>query len=74
MMGKAFFYEEVSNKFIPQVYVLKSLNSQPKVKEMTNFENDLTNLLKTTKFRVTESSFLQQLKKDIRIMKNTKKS
>ena len=39
---------------------------------MTNFENDLTNLLKTIKFRVTESSFQQQLTEDIRIIKNTK--
>ena len=39
---------------------------------MTNFENDLTNLLKTIKFRVTKSSFQQQLMEDIKIIKNTK--
>ena len=72
MRWKAFFYEQGSNKFIPENYGLKSLNCPPKIKNMTNFENDLTNLLKTIKFRVTESSFQQQLTEDIRIIKNTK--
>ena len=39
---------------------------------MTNFENDLINLLKTIKFHVTNSSFQQQLTEDIKIIKNTK--
>ena len=39
---------------------------------MTNFENNLTNLLKNNKFRVTKSSFKQQLAEDIRTIKNIK--
>ena len=39
---------------------------------MTNFENDLTNLLKSIKFRATKSSFQRQLTEDIRTIKNTK--
>ena len=69
---KAFFYKQGSNKFIPQNYGLKTFNCPPKIKDITNFENDLTNLLKTIKFRVTKSSFQQQLTEDIRIIKNTK--
>ena len=61
MRWKAFFCEQGSNKSIPENYGLKSLSCPPKIKDMTNFENDLTNLLKTIKFRVTKSSFEQQL-------------
>ena len=39
---------------------------------MTDFKNDLTNLLKNIKFRARKSSFQQQLTEDIRIIKNTK--
>ena len=42
------------------------------LKEMTNFENYITNLLKNIKFCATKSSFQQQLVEDIRIIKNTK--
>ena len=69
---KAFFYEQGSKKFIPENYGLKSFNCPPKIKDITNFHNDLTNLLKTIKFRVTKSSFQQQLTEDTRIIKNTK--
>ena len=41
---------------------------------MINFENNLTHLLKTMKFRVTKCSFHQQLAEDIKIIKNTKKT
>ena len=43
---KAFFYEQGNNKFIPKNYGFKSLIFSLKVKDMTNFENDLINLLK----------------------------
>ena len=69
---KAFFYKQGSNKLIPQNYGLKTFNCPPKIKDITNFENDLTNLLKTIKFRVTKSSSQQQSMEDIRIIKNTK--
>ena len=61
------FYEQGSNNYIPKNYILKSWNCPPKIKEMTNFEN----LLKIIKFRVTKSSFHEQLTEDIRIIKNT---
>ena len=48
------------------------MNCPPKIKEMISFENDITNLLKTIKFRETKSSFQQQLTEDIKIIKNTK--
>ena len=51
---------------------MKNLKCPPKMKEMTDFENDLTILLKSIKFRVTKSSFQQQLTKDIKTIKNTK--
>ena len=73
MRRKAFFYEE-RNKYIPKNYGLKSLNCPPKIKDMINFENNLTNVLKTVKFRVTKSSFHQQLAEDIKIIKKTKKT
>ena len=72
MRWKSFFYKQGNNKYIPENYGLKSLNCPPKIKEMTNFENDLTNLLKSIKFRATKSSFQQQLTEDIRTIKNTK--
>ena len=43
-----------------------------KVKEMINFENVLTNVLKNIKFRATKSFFQQQLTGGIRTVKNTK--
>ena len=57
---------------MPENYGLKSLNCATKIKEMTNFENDLTNLLKSIKFRATEIFFQQQLTKDVKTIKNTK--
>ena len=72
MRWKAFFYEQGNNKYIPQNFCLKSLNCPPKIKEMINFDNDLTNLLKTIKLRVTKSYFQQQLTEDIKFIKNTK--
>ena len=38
---------------------------------MINFENDSINVLKTIKFRLTKTSFQQQLTEDIKIIKNT---
>ena len=72
MRWKAFFYEQGNNKYMPENYGLKSLNCATKIKEMTNFENDLTNLLKSIKFRATEIFFQQQLTKDVKTIKNTK--
>ena len=72
MRWKAFFYDQGNNKYTPENYGLKSLNCPPKIKEMTNFENDLINLLKSIKFRATKSSFQRQLTEDIRTIKNTK--
>ena len=72
MRWKAFFYEQGNNKYISQNFCLKSLNCPPKIKEMINFDNDLTNLLKTIKLRVTKSYFHQQLTEDIKFIKNTK--
>ena len=40
--------------------------------EMIHFENDSINVLKTIKFRLTKTSFQQQLTEDIKIIKNTK--
>ena len=74
MRWEASFYEQGSNKFIPENYDLKNLNFPPKIKDMNNFENDLTNLLKTIKYRVTKSSFQQQSTEDIRIIKNIKET
>ena len=72
MRWKAFFYDQGNNKYTPENYGLKSLNCPPKIKEMKNFENDLTNVLKSIKFRATKSSFQRQLTEDIRTIKNTK--
>ena len=72
MRWQAFFYEQGNSKYIPENYGLKSLNYPPKIKKMTNFENDLINLLKSIKFRETESSFQRQLTEDIRTIKSTK--
>ena len=63
---------ETSNKspaFL-STFVLDRKDSR--IKEMTNFEDDLANLLKNIKFRVIKRSFRQQLTKDIRTIKNTK--
>ena len=43
-----------------------------KLTEITNFENDLTNLLKNIKFRAAKGYFQQQLMQDLRNIKNTK--
>ena len=72
MRWEASFYEQGSNKFIPENYDLKNLNFPPKIKDMNNFEDDLTKLLKTIKYRVTKSSFQQESTEDIRIIKNIK--
>ena len=57
MRWKALFYEQGSNDYIPENYGLKSLNFQSKIKEMTNFENDLTNLLKNMKLCAAKNFF-----------------
>ena len=57
MRWKAFFYEQRGNKYISINHGLKSLNYPPKTKEMTNFENGLTNLLKNINLRVKKSFF-----------------
>ena len=69
---KALFYRQGSNKYIPENYDLKILNYPLKIKEMSNFGNDLTNVLKNIKFGATKSSSQQQLTKDTRTIKNTK--
>lgn len=56
----------------PKNYGLKDLNCPPKIKEITNFENNLTNLLKNIIFNATKSSFHQHLTKNIRTKKSTK--
>ena len=61
-----------NNKYMPENYDFKSLNCPPKIKARTNFDNDLTNLLKSIKFRATKCSFQRQLTEDIRTIKNTK--
>ena len=57
MRWKTLFYEQGSNDYIPENYGLKSLNFPSKIKEMTNFENDLTNLLKNMKLRAAKNFF-----------------
>ena len=63
MRLKSFFYGQESNKYMPENYGLKILNCQPKSKEITNFENYLTNLLKNIKFCSTKSYFQQNFRK-----------
>ena len=43
-----------------------------KCTEITNFENDLINLLKNIKFRAAKGYFQHQLMEDLRNIKNTK--
>ena len=74
MKWKAFFYELWNDKYIPENYGLKGLNFSAKLREMENFENDSTNLLKTIKFCATKISFQQQLMGDIGTIKNIKET
>ena len=57
MRWKALFFEQGSNDYIPENYGFKSLNFPPKIKEIANFENDLTNLLKKVKLRAAKKFF-----------------
>ena len=72
MRWKAFFYNQEENEVIPETYGLKTLNCPPKIKDMNDFENDLTDLPKKIKFRSTNSKFQDELRKDIKTIKNTK--
>ena len=50
---------------------MKSLNCPSQIKELTPFENDLLELVKTVKFRKNSNKFQRQLKADIKLINNT---
>ena len=73
MRWKAFFYINPSSEDMQQTYGLKTLNCPSKIKEMVLFERDLWDLVNKIKFRKVNSNFQNQLKKDIKAIKNSKK-
>ena len=71
---KAFFYINPSSENMQQTYGLKTLNCPPKIKEMVLFERDLWDLVNKIKFLKVSSNFQNQLKEDIKAIKESKKS
>ena len=74
MRWKAFFYNKQDDKNIPETYGLKSLNCPPQIKELIPFEKDLFELIKVISFRNIKSNFQDQIKEDIRLINNSKKT
>ena len=74
MRWKAHFFEENDENeetAQPETYEIKSLNCPPPIKGLTNFENDLFNIVKSIKFRKSRNQFQTKLKNDIKTIKTT---
>ena len=79
MRWKAHFFELNKDKDaadneqeeIPNNYGLKSFHCPPQVKELTDFENELFDLVNAVKFRKTQNQFQKTLKEDMITIKNT---
>ena len=69
MRWKAHFFEENDENektAKPKTYGIKSLNCPPPIKGLTNFKNDLFNIVKSIKFRKSRNQFQTKLKNDIK--------
>ena len=55
-------------------YDLKTLKCSKQVKELVPSENDLSDMLKVTKFRKVKNQFLTKLKNNIEIVNESKKT
>ena len=53
-------------------YIFKSRKSPPQHQDLTQFENDLLELIKSVKFKKVKDKFLDQLHKDISSIKKSK--
>ena len=76
MRWKAYFYLKGNegNSHQNETYGMRSMECPPQVRELTAFENDFLNLVKTVKFsRNSNNDFQKSLKKDIKTInsKNT---
>ena len=54
-------------------YGFKSVKCSPSIQEMTDFENDLQQIIKSVKFRQISNSFQGKLKKDIEHIKKVRR-
>ena len=63
--------KENKTQMIPETYSLKSLNCPSQVKELTQFESYLLDMIKALKFQKTRSHFQRRLKDDINTIHNT---
>ena len=78
MRWKAFFFENNSEENEPNnegkqpnTYGLKSPNCPPPIKELSDFENDLFDLVKKIKFRKIQCDFQNKLNDDIQQVKSS---
>ena len=68
-------YENVNNKEdeFPETYGLKTTNTPPPIKEMTNFEKNLIGLVQKIKFKRCTDDFQKRMQRDIKAINNCSK-
>ena len=62
---KAYYFLNGSESTANESYGFKSRNSPPQISELLPFEEDMTRLIQSIKFKDTQSSFQSQLNSDI---------
>ena len=73
MWWKVHLYEKKGkNTSDPLNYIFKSRKYLPQHEDLTQFENDLLELIKSVKFNKVKNKFLDQLHKDISSIKKSK--
>ena len=63
------WFKDIEMYGLSERYDLKTLKCPKQVKELVPFENDLTDMLKVTKFQKVKTQFLTKLKNDIKTVK-----
>ena len=74
MRWKAIYCNSKTNDNSSERYGLKTLKCPKQMKDLVPFENDLIDMLKVIKFRKVKNQFLTKLKKDIKTVKQSKKT
>ena len=78
MRWKAFFFINSKLPFKDDHnyinYGINSIKYSPQIKEMSSFEKDVIDLIKTIKFRKIKNTFQDKMKKDIKTIQMTNKT
>ena len=68
-----FFLNDSKNKQELETFGFKTPRNAPSHKELSNFESDISHLISNIEFEDNKSEFQKKLKKDIKIINNSKK-